>query len=144
MFLSNFHITIFRTVWPRDSWWQFFITSVLSLSWRRYWIYWNAWLIINIKLKVPLLVVSSVIYPHFLESIFYLQIVPIVPTKFRVIWPFISGEEVQKGFSRWRPRWSSCILDQNNFNFFWFTSSSDTSYQVLIQLAFPFKRRSSK
>ena len=74
----------------------------------------------NIKLKVPLLVVSSVIYPHFLEvlSIFYLQIVPIVPTKFRVIWPFISGEEVQKGFSRWRPWWSSCILDQNNFNYF--------------------------
>ena len=50
--------------------------------------------------------------------IFYLQVVPIFPTKFRVTWPFGSGDEGQNRFSRlrhWRPSW---ISDQSNFSYF--------------------------
>ena len=35
-----------------------------------------------------------------------------LPTKFRVKWPFSSGEEAKNRFSRW----SSWISDQNNFS----------------------------
>ena len=31
-----------------------------------------------------------------------LQVVPILPTNFRVNWPFVLGEKVQNIFSRWR------------------------------------------
>ena len=41
-------------------------------------------------------------------AIFYLQVTPMLPTKFRVNRPFGSGEEVVKSrFSRWRPSWIS-------------------------------------
>ena len=48
-------------------------------------------------------------------TIFYLQFTPILATKFRVIWPFGSGEEAKNRFSRrppWRPSW---IFDRDNF-----------------------------
>ena len=73
-------------------------------------------------------------------SYFDLQVVPILPTNFWVSWPFCSGEEVQNTFSRWQLYW---ITYQNDFSYFWFTSCSETSYQVSSQLAIPF-RRSSK
>ena len=34
---------------------------------------------------------------------FDLQVTPMLPTKFRVNWPFSSGEEAKNRFSRWRP-----------------------------------------
>ena len=50
-------------------------------------------------------------------TIFYLHVTPILPTQFRAIWPFSSGEEVKDTFSRWtrwRPSW---ISDRNNFSY---------------------------
>ena len=43
-----------------------------------------------------------------------------LPTKFRVNWPFVSGEEEKNTFSTWRPSW---------------VSDRDDSYQVSSQLA---------
>ena len=75
-------------------------------------------------------------------AIFYLQVTPMPPTKFQVNWPFSSGEKVKNRFSRWpRPSW---ISDRNNISYFLSTSHHDTSYQVLSQLAFWFRRRSKK
>ena len=48
-------------------------------------------------------------------AIFDLQIAQILPTKFRVKWPFDS-EEVQNRYSRWRLSRPSCISDRNYFN----------------------------
>ena len=70
-------------------------------------------------------------------AVFDLQVAPILPTKFRVNWPFGSGEEVQQ-FVKWWPSW---IFDLNDFSYF---SSTDTSYQVSSQLAFGFRRRRKK
>ena len=64
-------------------------------------------------------------------------------TKFQVNWPLRSVEVVQNRFLRWQ-RWPpSWFFDQNNFSYFWLTSCPNTSFQVLSQLAFRF-RRSSK
>ena len=38
-----------------------------------------------------------------------------LPAKFRVHWPFGSGEEAKHRFSRWPPSW---IFDGNDFNYF--------------------------
>ena len=46
---------------------------------------------------------------------FDLQVVPIFPSRFRVNWPFGSGEESQNRFSRWRPSW---ISDRSDFSYF--------------------------
>ena len=43
---------------------------------------------------------------------------PMHRTKFRVNWPFGSGEEAENRFSRWRPCWQSWISDRNDFSFF--------------------------
>ena len=47
-------------------------------------------------------------------AIFDLQVTPMLPTKFRVNWPFSSGEEAKNRFSRWlpwRPSWiSDCTI----------------------------------
>ena len=47
-------------------------------------------------------------------AIFDLQVTPMLPTKFRVKWPFSSGEEAKNRFSRWlpwRPSWiSDCTI----------------------------------
>ena len=37
-------------------------------------------------------------------TIFDLQVIPMLPTKFQVNWPFGSGEEAKKRFSRWQHR----------------------------------------
>ena len=74
-------------------------------------------------------------------AIFYLQVTPMLPTKFHVIWPFISREEAKNRFWRWRPSW---ISDRNNFSYFWCTNHPDASYQVSSQLAFRFRRRSER
>ena len=47
-----------------------------------------------------------------------IQVVPILPTKFRVNWPFGSGAEAHYRFSRWQPWPSSWISDQNDFSYF--------------------------
>ena len=113
-----------------------------------------------------------------------------LPTKFRVNWPFSSEEEGKNRFSRWPQSW---ISNRNDFSYFyiykstrcflpifkstgplvqenkqkkivsrwppwqpsWFsnqkklsyfrsTSHLNASYQVLSQMAFPFRRRSEK
>ena len=38
-----------------------------------------------------------------ISAIFYLLVAPIYPTKFKVKWPFVLGEEAQNRFSRWPP-----------------------------------------
>ena len=53
----------------------------------------------------------------------------------QVKWPFGSGDE---GQNRWWPSW---ISNWNDFSYFWSTSCPDTSYQVLGQLAFQFRRK---
>ena len=50
--------------------------------------------------------------------IFDLQVNPMLPTKFRVSWPFGSGEEAKNRFSRWLPWQPSWISDQNDFSYF--------------------------
>ena len=55
-------------------------------------------------------------------AIFYLQVTHMLPTKFRVKWPFSSGEEAKNRCSRWLPWWPCWISDWNNFSYFWFTS----------------------
>ena len=47
-----------------------------------------------------------------------LQVTPMLPTKFRVDWPFGSGVEVKNRFSRWLPWQPSWISDRNNFSYF--------------------------
>ena len=64
----------------------------------------------------PFLVVKFSIYLNRRVSIMFdLQVASILGTKFRVNWPFPSGEKVQNRFSRWQPSW---ILDWNNFSYF--------------------------
>ena len=75
---------------------------------------------------------------------FDLQVIPMLPIKFRANWPFRSGEEVKNRFSRWPPWWPSWISHQNNFSYFLSTSHPDASKQVSCQLAFWFRRRSEK
>ena len=65
-------------------------------------------------------------------AIFDLQVTLMLPSKFGVNWPFGSGEEAKKRFSRWRPSW---ISHRKDFSYFWSTSHSDASYQVLSQMA---------
>ena len=44
-----------------------------------------------------------------------------LPTKFRVNWPFSSEEEGKNRFSRWPPSW---ISDRNDFSYFYIYKSS--------------------
>ena len=46
---------------------------------------------------------------------------PMLPTKFRVNWPFSSEEEGKNRFSRWPPSW---ISDWNDFSYFYINKSS--------------------
>ena len=41
-------------------------------------------------------------------------------TKFRVSWPFRSGEEAKDRFLRWRPWRPSCLSDRHDFYFFFY------------------------
>ena len=49
---------------------------------------------------------------------FDLQVILMLPTKFRVNWPFGSGKEAKNRFSRWRPWRPSWISDWNDFSYF--------------------------
>ena len=51
-------------------------------------------------------------------AIFYLQVTPMLPSKFGVNWPFGSGEEVKNRFSRWWPWWPSWISNRHDFSYF--------------------------
>ena len=51
-------------------------------------------------------------------AIFDLQVTPMLPTKFGVNWPFGSGEEVKKRFSRWLPWRPSLISDRHDLSYF--------------------------
>ena len=62
-------------------------------------------------------------------AIFELQVTLLLPTKFRVNWPFSSGEAKNK-FSRWRPWWPSWISDRNDFSYFLSNSQPDAFYRV--------------
>ena len=54
-------------------------------------------------------------------AIFYLQVYSMLPTKFRVNWPF-SSEEVKKNrFSRWSTSW---IFNRNDLSYFYINKSS--------------------
>ena len=55
-------------------------------------------------------------YFFFFFFFFYLQGTPMLPTKFRVSWPFSSSEEGNNRFSRWPPSW---ISDLNDFGYFY-------------------------
>ena len=76
-------------------------------------------------------------------AIFDLQVIPMLPAKFRVNWPFSSEEEEAKnwfsGWPQWRPSW---ISNREDFSYFWFISHPNASYQVWSQLASGFRRRS--
>ena len=77
-----------------------------------------------------------------LLAIFDQHLVPIFPTKFRVHWPFDSGEEVQKRFSKTETHlgvWIRTILAIFDIQF-----CPNTSYQVSSQLAYCFRRRREK
>ena len=50
-------------------------------------------------------------------AIFDLPVVPILPTRFRVNWPFGSGEEAQNRISGWQPWQPSWISDLKDFSF---------------------------
>ena len=77
-------------------------------------------------------------------AIFDLHVTQMLPTKFRVNWPFSSGEEAKNRFSRWLPWRPSWFYDRHDFSYFLSTSHPDASYQVWSQLAFQFRRRSEK
>ena len=74
-------------------------------------------------------------------AIFDLRVTPMLPTKFRVNWPFSSGEEAKNRFSRWLPWRPSWISDWHDFSYFWSTSHPNVSYEVWSQLAFQCRRR---
>ena len=46
------------------------------------------------------------------------NLVPVLPSKFRVMWSFHSGEKIQNRLSRQRLWWPSWISDQNNISYF--------------------------
>ena len=51
-------------------------------------------------------------------AIFDLLVTPMLPTKFRVNWPFSSGEEAKNRFSKWLPWRPSWISDWHDFSYF--------------------------
>ena len=70
-------------------------------------------------------------------AIFYLQIIPMLSTKFQVNWPFGSGEEAKNRFSSWQPLWPSWISDRKDFSYVCSSSHLNASYQVGCHLGFP-------
>ena len=52
-------------------------------------------------------------------AIFDLRVTPMLPTKFRVNWPFSSGEEAKNRFLRWLPWRPSWISDWHDFSYYW-------------------------
>ena len=76
-----------------------------------------------------------------LAILFYLQVTPMLPTKFQVNWPFHSGEEAKNKFSGWRPCW---ISDRNDFSYlffffcFFFGSTGHPMLPTKFQVHWPF------
>ena len=68
-------------------------------------------------------------------KLFFILSHPMLPTKFRINWPFISGEEAKNRFSRW----IGTILATFDLQVI-----PGASYQVLSELAFRFRGRSEK
>ena len=56
----------------------------------------------------------------------HIQVMQMLPTKFRVKWPFSSGTEAKNRFSRWL----SWISERDDFSYFCSTSHPDASYLV--------------
>ena len=70
-------------------------------------------------------------------AIFDLQVTLMLSTKFRVNWPFSSGEEAKNRISSWPRTW---ISDRDDFSYFWSTSHPDASYQFSNKLALWFRK----
>ena len=51
-------------------------------------------------------------------AILDLQVTQMLPTKFRIKWPFSSGEEAKNRYSRWLSWWPSWISDRDDFSYF--------------------------
>ena len=47
-----------------------------------------------------------------------LKVTQMLPTEFRVKWPFSSGEEAKYRFSRWLSWWPSWVSDWDDFSNF--------------------------
>ena len=77
-------------------------------------------------------------------AIFDLRVTQMLTAKFRINWPFGSGEEGKSRFSRWLPGRTAWISDRNDFSYFLSSSHPDDSYKVLSQLAFRFRKRRKK
>ena len=60
-------------------------------------------------------------------AIFDLRVTLMLPTKFRVNWPFGSKEEAKNRFSRWLPWRPSWISDWHDFSYFSSTSHPNVS-----------------
>ena len=75
------------------------------------------------------------------ELFFYLQVTPMLPTKFQVNWPFSSEEEGKNRFSRWPPSW---ISDWNNFSYFNIFKLSRCFLPIFNQLALWFRKINEK
>ena len=65
-------------------------------------------------------------------DIFYLQVSLMLPTKFRVNWPFPSGEAAKNRFSRWPPWQQSWISNRDDLSYF-------LIYQVTAMLLIKFQ-----
>ena len=65
----------------------------------------------------------------------YNKVTPTLPTKFRVSWPFGSGEEAKHRFFRWQSWRPSWISDRNDCSNFLPTRHPDASFQVSSQSA---------
>ena len=61
---------------------------------------------------------------------FDLQVTQILPSKFRISWPFGSEAETQNRFSRQRPWQPSWISNRNEFSYFFYTLMFPTKFQV--------------
>ena len=61
---------------------------------------------------------------------FYLQVTPMLPTKFQVNWPFSSEEEEKNRFSRWPPSWISELNNFSYFNIFIVIPMLPTNFQI--------------
>ena len=59
-----------------------------------------------------------------------LQVIPMLPIKFRINWLLGFGEEVKNRFLRWPPWRPSLIPDWNDFSYFW-SSSHLPSFQSI-------------
>ena len=76
-------------------------------------------------------------------AFFYIQVTPMLPTKFQINWPFCSAEEAKHRFSRWRPWHPYWISNRNDFIYVWSTSHPDASikFQVIARLVQEKKRK---